>query len=864
MYVQHFGLQTSPFRVAATGPDVFVGPQTAKAMAGLKKALEASDAIVTVSGDVGVGKTTLVHRALSMLGTSRVIISVGRIQLRHDEVLELLLDELGTRQVPSGTVQRFSLFRRLLKDFADKGTRVFIVVEDASRIGADALSELEALTAADAGVSDGANIILMGAPGINNLMKAPQLARLKQRIRLRESIRSLGSSELGAYLKHCFRLAGGDFDTLFADGTSDLLHRLSGGIPRVVNNTVETILGSAAEQSLNQITPQFITTVVAECGMTGQMHELDPASADMPGPIAKDDSSEQPEAIAKPEQAQETVAEPVAEAQPGHVSTDVPVEPNPELQSEFATDESAVDETETESPAAEEPEIPELIQDTLPNLSILAPELAAMPTPEEARAEPVSETAAEANASPAAAVAMTDEPDVSSISTDIPERIFDEDTTPLKTMSRRIQVEDDGIPTLSSSMRLDQPLTAMKPAEVPKAEIPELEVAEVEVPELEVPELEVPKFEVSAVETPDAEAPVAQAQPVAQESLAEPASPAAVTSDVDSEQTASAASTNAAEPVQTEVPAWELDPTLAELRPDLEALERAMSYSQTDDADTDTKPAVGEPTEEKAPDVVPLITLDRAIQEKIDEATELLKKTTIDLAEVTAAEEKKAADKMESARQAEESSTAKTPEVEEPARLDNENNAELEKISTELARAKTIEEVDEKMAETLFGEEFSQIAAQVAALVAADPSSHEISANDDLQLEADGTDAPATPVATSQNIPQTARKPVVLPSSMASDDNLSATQRLRTVRALNGNFDPVPEHTETIVLGGDNIISSPPTTGQQSKSIEDQINTSMTQTLKALDVRPPPTFNFDDDDDEDESKGGFFSRFRRS
>ena len=53
---------------------------------------------------------------------------------------------------------------------------------------------------------------------------------------------------------------------------------------------------------------------------------------------------------------------------------------------------------------------------------------------------------------------------------------------------------------------------------------------------------------------------------------------------------------------------------------------------------------------------------------------------------------------------------------------------------------------------------------------------------------------------------------------------------------------------------------------EQPQSIEDQINTSMTQTLEALSIRPPDeaVHPGDDEDDEDDTKRGFFSRFKRS
>ena len=263
MYETQFGLNKRPFRALATGSDVFVGPQTASAMAGLKKALATPDAIVAVSGPVGVGKTTIVRRALDAIGKDQVVVRVGRMQLGNDEVLELLLEEMGA-EMPSGTVQRFTTFRRLLKQHADEGSRVFIVVEDVSRIGTDALSELEALTASDAGASEGANIVLMGDEGLNEVLKEPRLARLKQRLRLKQTVAPLSANELMGYFKHSFRLAGNDFNAVFEDGAAEVLHRLSGGIPRVANNLVESSLISAVDNKLERVNVAQIKLVASE------------------------------------------------------------------------------------------------------------------------------------------------------------------------------------------------------------------------------------------------------------------------------------------------------------------------------------------------------------------------------------------------------------------------------------------------------------------------------------------------------------------------------------------------------------------------------------------------------------------------
>ena len=91
MYEQQFGLRKRPFLAKATGNDVFVGPQTAKTMSGLKKALITQDAVVAVSGPAGAGKTTLVAKALAALSATHTTVRIGRIQLEGTDVLEFLL-----------------------------------------------------------------------------------------------------------------------------------------------------------------------------------------------------------------------------------------------------------------------------------------------------------------------------------------------------------------------------------------------------------------------------------------------------------------------------------------------------------------------------------------------------------------------------------------------------------------------------------------------------------------------------------------------------------------------------------------------------------------------------------------------------
>ncbi len=264
MYQEHFGLTRELFRSNPEGESIYVGSQQLATIARLRKALATLDAIVTITGPVGVGKSAIAGRALEEIAPERMIARVGRMRLGPDEVLELLLESFSVTRQPAGTIQRFAAFKRLLRDFAAKGTRPFIVVEDARRIGTDALLEIEALTAADTSGAAAANIVLLGDSELDTLFADPGLARMKQRIRLRHTVTPFTEGDTEGYLRRCIILAGGDFDSVFASGTVAALHACSGGIPRVLNNICESVLTEAADRGERPVSAALVSSIASD------------------------------------------------------------------------------------------------------------------------------------------------------------------------------------------------------------------------------------------------------------------------------------------------------------------------------------------------------------------------------------------------------------------------------------------------------------------------------------------------------------------------------------------------------------------------------------------------------------------------
>ena len=644
MYQQHFGLTEKPFRPSAEGAAVFVGPQQAKVLTSLKKALASTDSVLAVSGAVGVGKTTIVTRALETNTVRQMVAWIGRMQLGPDEVLDLLLAGFGVSRRPKGTIQRFAAFKRLLNDWATSDTRVVIVVEDAMRVGNDALLEMESLTAADTGETNGANIILMGRPEINDLLNSPPLARLRQRSRRSQVIQPFSTAEVRGYLKHCIRAAGGEYSSIFSSDAAPMAYRCSRGIPRVINNLCESALLAAAESNSRQITAALLETVATE------IHGLEP----MPADAVPDEPSALPPvevATSSPQKARGPAA-----SKPAPTISPAPVAP-------VASPAKASPPKTADSPTLEELRKPESDTETLKTLpemrsapTISEPAPAPPPTPPKA-AEPATRPVPPESAEAAPAVAINDPAPVEAQFAAPKKRVPPLEMTGAKFLEGSQDEPDSNIPTLAPEATIigDDPV-APATTEI-EEELPELSDTAIDLPDIgslqselgDLPDLEVASA-VNNQASKDDGIPTLSDTMVGKSLLVD--GPQSEPSDQPP-----ASVVTPAEPPGIEVPV-RFDEEPSGPVPDLDALEAAIAAAHR-------RETPGQATPEdagKPPLLEPElheITLDNSLEEQ---------------------------------RKASEEELARTAE--------------------ELSKAESLEDISDVMAETLFGEELEQAAAE--------------------------------------------------------------------------------------------------------------------------------------------------------
>jgi type II secretory pathway predicted ATPase ExeA len=145
----------------------------------------------------------------------------------------------------------------------ERGRTVVLVLDEAHLLDADQLEELRLLTNSAMDSHSPLTALLVGQPTLRRRIKLGTFAALDQRIALRYAMTGMDSDETKSYLAHHLKIAGRS-DTLFSDDAVALIHQVSRGLPRAVNNLALQSLVAACAADKNIVDESSARAAVTE------------------------------------------------------------------------------------------------------------------------------------------------------------------------------------------------------------------------------------------------------------------------------------------------------------------------------------------------------------------------------------------------------------------------------------------------------------------------------------------------------------------------------------------------------------------------------------------------------------------------
>jgi general secretion pathway protein A len=265
MYKSFFGLRENPFDANPNPRYLFLTKQVEEALGGLMYGIEARKGFITLTGEVGTGKTTLINRLLVWLRQRRTRTAfLFNSRLNSNQLFDLILAEFGvTCQVRDKSQQLLKLNQWLLERYR-VGQRTVLIIDEAQNLSQTVLEEIRLLTNLETTSEKLLQIVLSGQPELEDKLRLPQLRQLRQRVMLRCKTSPLTKEQVGEYIAERLRIAGASPEPIFSTKAIETVHMYSLGIPRVINLLCEHALINAFAAGERCIEPRIVEDVATE------------------------------------------------------------------------------------------------------------------------------------------------------------------------------------------------------------------------------------------------------------------------------------------------------------------------------------------------------------------------------------------------------------------------------------------------------------------------------------------------------------------------------------------------------------------------------------------------------------------------
>ena len=264
LYTDFFGFTERPFTLSPDPDFLFWSDNHKKALAVLEYGLMTHAPLTVITGEIGAGKTTLIHHLLRNAEKDITIGLISNAQGGRGDLLHWVLYSLGINSDPSDDyISMFQSFQNFVIEEYAQGRNVILVIDEAQNLSMEALEELRMFTNINSGKDELLQLILVGQPELRDLISAPGLVQFAQRVTAAYHLTNLNGPGTRDYICHRLKHAGGSGKE-FSIMAVQAIYQETGGVPRLINKICDLALVYAASEEREGVGVDLIRELLAD------------------------------------------------------------------------------------------------------------------------------------------------------------------------------------------------------------------------------------------------------------------------------------------------------------------------------------------------------------------------------------------------------------------------------------------------------------------------------------------------------------------------------------------------------------------------------------------------------------------------
>jgi type II secretory pathway predicted ATPase ExeA/LysM repeat protein len=264
MYCDFYQLSERPFNVTPDPKFLYLNARYREAIASLNYGITQRKGFITLIGEAGTGKTTLLNKLLEDLDAKTKSVFIFNTHVTFEEILEYIFAEFD---LPVHNGKKLYMLQRLNSFLLEElrgGGNVALLIDEAQDLEFSVLEDLRLLSNLETAKEKILQIVLSGQPELGTKLSNPLLRQLRQRIGINCRLLPLSRDEISEYIQYRLQAAGCHDLKLFSREAEDQVYHFSRGIPRLVNVVCDNALVIGYALSKKRIGADVIAEAAAD------------------------------------------------------------------------------------------------------------------------------------------------------------------------------------------------------------------------------------------------------------------------------------------------------------------------------------------------------------------------------------------------------------------------------------------------------------------------------------------------------------------------------------------------------------------------------------------------------------------------